>query len=126
MPRDFNQVTDDSDQIFFSTFAEDLKHISRQIDLRKRLLGLCDSDKDQLEDESDSFKNNSEAKQDYEDSLINHIDYIINLISTSPGPLEAKYEVFEAIIQNDNSFFKLRQKLIEIVVKFNILTNKEL
>jgi hypothetical protein len=29
VPRDFNHITDDSDYIFFTTFSEDIKNISR-------------------------------------------------------------------------------------------------
>lgn len=91
------------------------------MDLRKRLMGLSEGDKDKLIDESDNFKNNSEGKQDYEDSLLNHIEYIVNLISSSSGLSQAKYEVFDAFIQSDNSLFKLRSTLIDIVVKYGIL-----
>jgi hypothetical protein len=91
------------------------------MDLRKRLMGLSEGDKDKLIDESDNFKNNSEGKQDYEDSLLNHIEYIVNLISSSSGLSQSKYEVFDALIQNDNSLFKLRSTLIDIVVKYGIL-----
>ena len=91
------------------------------MDLRKRLMGLSEGDKDKLIDESDNFKNNLEGKQDYEDSLLNHIEYIVNLISSSSGLSQSKYEVFDALIQNDNSLFKLRSTLIDIVVKYGIL-----
>ena len=45
-------------------------------------MGLSEGDKDKLIDESDNFKNNAEGRQEYDDSLINHIEYIVNIISS--------------------------------------------
>jgi hypothetical protein len=48
-------------------------------------MGLSEGDKDKLLDESDNFKNNPEGRLEYEEGLISHIEYIVNIISSSPG-----------------------------------------
>lgn len=44
VPRDFKNTFDDSDEIFFEAFAPDVKAIAKAILLRKRMLGIEDSD----------------------------------------------------------------------------------
>jgi hypothetical protein len=61
-------------------------------------MGLSEGDKDKLIDESDNFKNNPEGRQEYEDGLISHIEYLVNIISSSPGYTQAKYDVIDALI----------------------------
>ena len=46
VPRDFQNVKDNSDQIFFEAFAPDIIEISHAMSIRKKLLGIFDNDKE--------------------------------------------------------------------------------
>jgi hypothetical protein len=44
VPRDYKNIQDDSDRIFFEAFSKDLKTITGIINLRKRMMGVKDFD----------------------------------------------------------------------------------
>ena len=44
MPRDYKNVLDNSDFIFFQAFVKDLKKIARVINMKKRMFGIVDMD----------------------------------------------------------------------------------
>ena len=96
VPRDFKDVVDFSDKIFFEAYCADIKKISRALNLRKHLLGI--EDKDCATSFSDDLNPaNYGSTEEFEDTLANHIDYMIGLIFKKSGT-SYQNEVVEILI----------------------------
>jgi hypothetical protein len=72
VPRDFQQIIDDSDKQFFKAFAKDTKVVAHVINLRKRLLGVVDMDTtDGLDQDFDKSKYPNADEEKYEKDICN-------------------------------------------------------
>lgn len=122
VPRDFKDVVDFSDKIFFEAYSSDIKKISRALNLRKHLLGI--EDQDCATTFSDDLDPASYAsKEQLEETLANHIDYMIGLIFKKSGTLY-QAEVVEILIAG-RSMEDIRQRLYVILVENRLLHRKE-
>jgi len=118
VPRDFKEVVDDSDEIFFEAYAPDMKIISRAINLRKRILGIRDQDTNQDMDE-DLCVNNFTSEEEYEEELVNQIDYMIGLIIRKTN---TQYQPDVGyVLANSSSFMEMRNNLIRLIIRNKIV-----
>ena len=78
VPRDFQNVVDFSDKIFFDAFANDIKMVTQSLNIRKYMQNLEDADGCKtIDDEIDPNMTNEELEFD----LVNQIDYLIGFIN---------------------------------------------
>ena len=94
MPRDFNNIMDNSDQVFFDAFVKDVKVIAQIINLRKRMMGIEDEDTTQgiesdfkaLTGEGDSaMEMTPKQLEEVEEEVMIQIDYIMGVVAKKPG-----------------------------------------
>ena len=44
VPRNYNKISDNSDQVFVDAFVKDIKELAQMMNLKKRMMGLEDMD----------------------------------------------------------------------------------
>ena len=83
VPRDYKNALDDSDNIFFEAFSNDVKLLSEMINLRKRMMGIVDSDTSKgIETD---FKNKLLSDDKLDDQIINQIEYLVSIVNKKGG-----------------------------------------
>lgn len=138
VPRDFKDVKDNSDQIFFEAFSTDIKLIAHAMDLRKRLQGVFDNESEMNFDD-DVQLHNFDSRQEYEEELVNQIQYVASIVSKHVQkagnggqkghhhhhhvPDSIQMQVLNLLL-NETSLQTLRSKLIQIVVDNKMLQNR--
>ena len=119
MPRDFKNANDDSDEIFFEAFASDVKQIARAILLRKRILGIEDSDstKSHLEDIT---REQYPSQELFEEDLVNQIDYIVGVVLKKSGAT-AQQDIADILI-NGTDLIQTRNDLLTFINENQVMT----
>lgn len=79
VPRDYKKIVDESDNIFFKAFAQDLIKISQIITLKKRILGIEDTDTNKGI-EYDFDPNEYHSHEQLEADLCQQVQYLLGLI----------------------------------------------
>jgi hypothetical protein len=78
VPRNYQSITDKSDQMFFDIFTNDMKKITNILRIHRRMMGIDISD-DPTENEQEQMK--FTKKSDYEKAVLQEIEYILVKIS---------------------------------------------
>jgi hypothetical protein len=120
VPRDFGEVIDDSDEIFFEAFSNDVKLIARALNLKKRMHGIQDTDTN-MTYKDDINEANYPSAEDFEEDVINQIDYLVGVISSHSSK---HHEEIASILIQEPVLVEIRSQLIEFVVE-NKICQKE-
>jgi len=124
VPRDYKNVIDNSDQMFYAAFVKDVKVISHMINMRKRMAGIVDMDTSEgVESDcnEDQYPGN---KEQYEHDVINQIDYIMGIINKRGGSI-LQMDVLD-VVASASSLQGLRNKLCAFVAKHGLLSKQPL
>ena len=121
VPRDFKDLKDNSDQIFFEAFAPDIIEISHTMSIRKRLLGIFDNDKEKnfLNDiQETSF----ESYQEYEEEIVRQVEYTASIIAKTYSSKNSLLSEVLDILTNERDLLQVRAKFIQMVIDHKILS----
>jgi hypothetical protein len=84
VPRDYQEVIDFSDKIFFEAYSDDLKLLSGNLNFRRYLLGIEDQDCT-VKFGDDLDPNCYRSVENFEEEAVNQIDYMIGLVLKHGG-----------------------------------------
>lgn len=121
-PRDFNQLLDFSDRVFFQAYADDIKQIATSLRFRQFLEGQDDPSSTAVpshELDPGCFG----STQEYEQALANEIDYLVALIRRK-SCTQHQDKVHHAIL-NSGSLTEMRAALTGIVREYKLALKKD-
>lgn len=116
IPRDYNNILDDSDATFFEAFAPDLKQVAHSLDFKKRLVGVFDSEQEKdmcNEAERKMYATEEEFCRD----VVSQILFVANQINSKPPVSPACIADMVEALANCDTLLQLRAALIEVAYK---------